>query len=280
MAINHFVPTVWSETLYRELNKEYVGVQNCNREFEGDIKNCGDTVNICGIGEINVFAYNKNSDISTLQTLDSTQTQLTIDQINGFNFQIDDVDKAQQTPKVMQNAMHQAALNLANRADEYVFGLYTTVDEEHTITETALSADNILDTLLEARKRMMLQNVSASEEVVLEVSPEVATLILKAKIATASSDDALENGCIGNVLGFRVYSSNNVKKVKGAGTDSVAHKCFVRTKRAIAFAEQLNEVEAYRPEKRFADAIKGLHLFGAKVVYKNELLLLDLTLAA
>ena len=57
------------------------------------------------------------------------------------------------------------------------------------------------------------------------------------------------------------------------------HKCFVRTKRSIAYAEQLSEIDAYRPELRFADAVKGLHLYGAKLVYTDELILLNLTIA-
>ena len=50
----------------------------------------------------------------------------------------------------------------------------------------------------------------------------------------------------------------------------------MRTKRAIAFAEQLSEIEAYRPEKRFADAVKGLHLYGVKVVYPEEMVVVEL----
>lgn len=276
MALTHFIPTVWSETLYQALDREYVAVQNCNREFEGDIRRCGDTVNICGIGAIDVFAYTKNSDISNLQTLSSTQTKLTVDQVNAFNFQIDDVDHAQQNPKVMQHAMRQAASALANRADEYIFGLYAHVEKENVLMAT-VNEDNILDTLIDVRKRMMLANVGATTEVVLEVTPEVAAVILKAKIATSSSDEALENGYIGNVVGFRVYVSNNI--VRETVNGATVSNCFARTKRAIAYAEQLNEVEAYRPEKRFADAIKGLHLFGAKIVYPAELLVVQLSTA-
>ena len=58
------------------------------------------------------------------------------------------------------------------------------------------------------------------------------------------------------------------------------HKCFLRTKRAIAFAEQLSEIDAYRPEKRFADAVKGLHLYGAAVIYPEEAILLDMGIEA
>ena len=59
--------------------------------------------------------------------------------------------------------------------------------------------------------------------------------------------------------------------------DGNAHKCIARTGRAIAFAEQLSEINAYRPEKRFADAVKGLHLYGAKVVYPNEMVTIAVT---
>ena len=86
-----------------------------------------------------------------------------------------------------------------------------------------------------------------------------------------SNEEELDKGCIGKFLGFRIYVSNNIVNAQNC------HKCFARTKRAIAFAEQINEVEAYRPEKRFADAVKGLHLYGAKVVYPDEILVLDIS---
>ena len=63
MAITNFIPTVWSETLYKELDKHYVAVANCNRDFEGEIKNKGSVVKICGVGEINVRDYTKNTDM-------------------------------------------------------------------------------------------------------------------------------------------------------------------------------------------------------------------------
>jgi hypothetical protein len=99
-------------------------------------------------------------------------------------------------------------------------------------------------------------------------------MILKAKVnLSAETRDVLEAGCIGAICGCKIYVSNNIV------VDSSHHKCLVRTTRAIAFAEQLSEIEAYRPEQRFADAVKGLHLYGAKVVYPNEMVCLDLALA-
>ena len=60
MAITNFIPTIWSETLYSELNKNFIAVNHCNRDFEGDIKTKGNTVKICGVGDISVFDYTRS----------------------------------------------------------------------------------------------------------------------------------------------------------------------------------------------------------------------------
>jgi len=278
MAINDFVSTVWSETLLRSLDREYIGVRNCSRDFEGDIKNQGDTVKICGITGVNTFEYTKNTDFAnTLQTLTSTAQTLSISQAMAFNFQIDDVDRAQQNPKLMQHAMSEAASALADAADKYVYGLYAGVASRQKISMDDVTTYKIPDLLLAAREKLMSVNVPAEAELSLEVPPIVATRILKSRMLSGDNSEALTTGCIGSYLGFKVYVSNNVQSVDEDGV--IRHKCFARTGRAITFAEQLNNVEAYRPENRFADAVKGLHLYGAKIVYSGELVLLDISLA-
>lgn len=279
MAINNFIPTVWSETLYRELDKEYVGVRHCNRDFEGDIRAKGDTVKICGVGDVSVFDYTKNTDMSAPETLSDSVRTLVIDRAKAFNFQIDDIDRAQQSPKIMSEAMRKAAAALADSADSYIYSLYTGISADNTVTKTGFTYSDVLDTLIEARKRLLANNVSGGTETVLEVSPDVAALILKAKILESDANiESLECGYIGSFIGFKIYVSNNVAKVAGTGGANY-FKCFARTKRAISFAEQLSEINAYRPEKRFADAVKGLHLYGAKIVYPKEILLLNINVA-
>lgn len=274
MALTNFIPTVWSESLYSELDKKYIAVKNCNRDFEGDIRAKGNTVKICGVGDISVFDYTRNTDMSSPETLSDSVRTLTIDQAKGFNFQIDDVDQAQQTPKVMQEAMRKAASALANAADNYVFSLYESAEEGNVIENGEATKDNIIDTIISARTKLFANNVYDADDIVIEVTPEVAELILKAKISLSTDNgEALDTGCIGSVCGTKIYVSNNVKKVDGH------HKCLARTKRAIAFAQQLSEIDAYRPEKRFADAVKGLHLYGAKIVYPSELFVLDVAIA-
>ena len=88
-----------------------------------------------------------------------------------------------------------------------------------------------------------------------------------------TSDSALNNGFLGSIAGCKICVSNNVGYVDGV------HKCIMRTKRAVAFAEQISEVHAYRPESRFADAVKGLHLYGASIIYPQEYILMNCVIA-
>lgn len=275
MAISNFISTVWSESLLSALDQKYIAVANCNREYEGDIKNRGDRVKICGVGDVTVFNYTKNADFaSSAETLSDFSKTLIIDQAKAFNFQIDDVDRAQSNPKLMNEAMKKAAAALASTADSYIYSLYNGAGS--TVTNNAASASNILDTIIDARTRLLENNVTDPGDIVVEVSPAVASLIFKGKLAYVG-DEILDSGCIGSVAGCHVYVSNNIASEDASG--KTVYKCLARSKRAVAFAEQLSEIDAYRPEKRFADAVKGLHLYGAKVVYPSEMVLLDITVA-
>ena len=269
MAIINFISTVWSENLCKQLDQKYIGVLNCNREFEGDIKNQGSVVKICGLNNVTVSDYTKNTDMSVPETLSDNVSSLRIDQAKYFNFQIDDVDRAQSNPKLMDEAMRVAAAALANAADAYVYSLYEETDIE--LSDDAATGERIVEHIINLKTQMMKVNVTNSDDIVLEISPDIAAILLKAKIDLGTDNtEAFENGLLGKIAGCKIYVSNNIMLEDGF------YKCFFRTKRAIAFAEQISEVEAYRPEKRFADAVKGLHLYGAKIVYPDEFMVLSL----
>ena len=276
MAISNFIPTIWSENLYTQLDKQYIAAANCNREFEGDIKGKGSIVKICGVGSVNVRTYTKDTDMSEAQQLSDTAKEFSIDRAKYFNFQIDDVDRAQCSPKLMSAAMKNAASALANEADEYIFGLYE--KSGSTVSAKNSTPDNIIGYVIDAITKLRMENVSDPNDIVIEISPAVAALILKAKInLAADGGETLETGCIGRIAGCKVFVSNNITNLATMETGD-NYCCFVRTKRAIAFAEQLSEIEAYRPEKRFSDAVKGLHLYGAEVIYPKEFIILNVNI--
>ena len=275
MAISNFIPTIWSETLFNELSKNFIAVDHCNRDFEGEIKGKGSTVNICGVGPVSVRDYTKNTDLTTPEEIDDNLTTLTIEKARFFNFLIDDVDKAQSSPKLMEGAMVRAAEAMANDADRYVFSLY---DQANT-TITCDVDSSLYDAIISAREALYENNVGDNTEVFLEVHPKVASKILREKLAMpGANDDSLTTGYLGSIFGCKIYVSNNIYSTDES--DKTSYHCFLRTKRAITFADQISEVEAYRPEKRFADGVKGLHLYGAKVIYPKEMVCLDVKVSS
>ena len=169
----------------------------------------------------------------------------------------------------MDAAMKVAAAGLSREADRAVFQLYR--DHSNILSLDNAGSYNIINFLIDARQSLYEAGVFDQNEVVLEVSPAVASILYKAELDKLSSNnDLMEHGCIGSIAGCKVFVSNNI------ALEDNHHMCFMRTKRAIAFAEQISEVEAYRPERRFADALKGLHLFGTAVVYPEELVVLSI----
>lgn len=268
MAISNFIPSIWSETLHTELNKNFIAVNHCNRDFEGEIKSKGSVVNICGIGDINIDDYTANTDMTNPQELEDSITKLEINRAKFFNFQIDDVNKAQASPKLMEAAMQKAAEAISNEADKYVLSLYT--EAGSTVEHTIVYSVSLFDSILRAREILYENNITDNTELFLEVSPRVASQILTEKqIMAPFNQDVVENGYLGSIYGCKIFVSNNIVVTNNGENDF--HQCILRTRRAITFADQLSEVEAYRPEKRFADAVKGLHLYGAKVVYPKEM---------
>lgn len=273
MSLNHFIPTIWSENLLQSLNQNYVGVANCIRDYEGEIKEKGSSVKFCGVTGLSIKDYADNEDMEGPQELNAYYSELIINQAKYFNFQIDDVDRAQASPRMMDSAIRVAANELAKQADKYVFSVATSGTNEvqfENVTES-----NVLDGVMRARQFLYTKGVMDNTEVVLEVSPYIASLLYKAKLSLCTNNhEILENGCIGKIAGCKVFVSNHLPD--GRIYESDYYDCVMRTKRAVAFAEQLSEIVAYRPEKRFADAVKGLHLYGAKILYPNELVRLRL----
>jgi len=295
MALTNFIPTIWSETLFRELEKNYVAVKLCNRDYEGDIKAYGDTVKITGMGQVSVYDYTRNTDIEAPETLDDTTRTLVINAMKYFNFVIDDVDKAQANVKLMQEAMKNAADALADAADQYIYGLTHT--DMVTVPAEAVTSATVTAMVSGLRRRMLANNVKNSTPMYLEIPPEVEEKLILAKVLTDTDNSkALSQGYLGKFMGFEIYVTNNLPRVEigdvltpavGEPEDedyvppvlatTEIYTCYARTKRAISFAEQINDTEAYRPELRFGDAVKGLHVYGGKIIYPKEILKLSVT---
>jgi N4-gp56 family major capsid protein len=278
MTLNNFIPQVWSSRLLSNLNKSHVFGQSgvVNRDYEGEISAAGDTVKINSIGRVTVFDYTKNTDMTAAETLTDAQRTLTIDQAKAFNFQIDDVDKAQQKPKVMDEAMREAAYALADTLDVFLAGKYADAAAANIVglgddtTPIAVNSANAYDQLVLMDQRLDEANVRKDGRWCIVPPWFHAKLQLDNRFinAAASADggSTLRNGQVGRASGFDIYESNNVFNTAGA-----KYKIMAGTDQAISLAEQIASVEAYRPQLRFGDAVKGLHLYGAKTVRPEAL---------
>lgn len=273
MAITNFIPTIWSEHFVDELAHKRIGVNNCNRVYEGEIREKGSTVKVCGLLPVTISDYKKNTDIEAPSLLNEFHNDLVINQAKYFNFMIDDIDRVQADSKLLNLAISNATSALAREADKYVYTLYEKADQTFQLRNP--SPEQILDLIIESRAIFQFNGVTDLNDVIIEVSPTIANRLLKAKLSYGiDTSETMENGCIGRICGSKVFVSPDITLLVDGCYE--CSQCIMRTKRAIAFAEQFSEIEAYRPESRFADAVKGLYLFGAAAVVPTEMVTLDI----
>jgi hypothetical protein len=275
VSIDNFIPEVWSARLIRNLERAHVYGQEgvVTREYEGEIRDAGDTVRIMSIGPVTINNYTKNSDIAAPQELQDAQAILQVTQSKYFNFQVDDVDQAQIRVDVMDEAMRRAAYGLSNVADSFIASQYVDIPSTSSL---GTDASPITPTATTAYELLVDLSVKLTEN---DVPMEGRWIVVPAWFtglmakdnrfvsgATPMSESNIRNGIAGTVAGFTLIQSNNVPTVGGT-----KYKLVAGVPGGIAYVEQIRKTEAYRPERRFADAVKGLHLYGAKVV-RPELL--------
>ena len=269
MALTNSQVTVFARELQSSLKKALVfaGPQAVNRNYEGEIRQTGDSVRIRSISRPTIAAYTKNVTTITPETLTDAERTLLIDQANYFAFEIDDVDMAQvqNGGGLMSEAALESAYGLADVADLYVADLYTGAAAANKITTTAITTAALAVTGL-INLKVKLDNANVPNQGRYVIVPSwYHGLLLQSNnfisVSDSGTSEALRNGNVGRAFGFDIFVSNNVTVV--TGDDYLVSAGYTG---AITFASQINKVESYRPEDAFSDALKGLNLFGAKLV--------------
>lgn len=354
MAITKYIPEVWAANLIANLDKNlvYNGEGVSNRDYEGDISAFGDTVHITEFGNPTIAPYTKNTNLGDPEALTDEEQLLVIDQQNSFNFQVDDIDKAQvrNNGAVMKDATQRASYGLRDAADIYAATqMAAAAGKGLGVIDASSTATNVYDSVL-VPASVALDEANVPEELRWIVLPPAVygKLQLDGRFIkqNESGTSALHNGRVGDAAGFRIYKSNNaplaashaiadvvttsgnkiltsasggfrqsdigsaitgtgigasavILTVNAAGTSATvdvnstasatvtgtvaagANKLVIAgSSIAHSFAQQIINVEAYRPEKRFADALKGLHVFGTKVVRPEALVVAGVKTAA
>ena len=267
MAVTHFIPTIWSKAILDDLEAKAILTDHCHKRYEGDVKRAG-SVKILGVGEPTLGDYNK-TDISIEALADKSQTLL-IDQAKYFAFYVDDVDEAQSVPGLPEEFRRKAVHKLHIARETYVANLIksgTNTTEVAALTPEAM-AEGIDNAIVELRER------DFDEEGVIELTPKAYNLFKKSLIKISTDNpEYIKKGLVGMYDGFKVYLSNCLAK------DGSFAYCCVRGEKAIAFAGQLEKVTAQPAEKRFADIVKGLDVYGAKVIDDNRIQVIKVPVA-
>lgn len=291
MSLNLFIPQIWSARMLNALRASLVYGQMgvINRDYQGEIANVGDTVRIHTLGDPTIFDYVKNTDMPTPETLTDAELSLLIDQAKGFNLQVDDIDEIQQNPKVMNQAMVNAAYRLSSLTDQYIASVAVAgADTDNAIGDDTTPIlptsepgdDGAYEQLVDLNTKLNEANVPREGRWVI-VPPWFEGRLAKddrfihAEEVSIMMGNPLVNGAIGRAAGFAVMVSNNVPTVAGADPgDTPRSKIVAGHGMGLTFADQISKIEAFRPERRFADAVKGLHLYGAKVIRPEALAVL------
>lgn len=267
MSYTNFKPVIWSRFIQTELEKKCKLVEDCNRQFEGEAR-LGGRVKIMSAFAPEIFDYDGTAGMNTPQILDGTSIFLDVDQAKAFNFMIDDLDRLQATPELMPVMMEEASRKMAAARDSFVASIAreASLTTKSTKVATPAEAKALVD---EALLKLRENDVDVADNVSITVSPFFYQLFRDAltEIKT-NNDELIAKGVVGMYDCARVILSNNLYN---DGTDDYM---MVRTNKAIAFASAIDETEAYRPEKYFSDAIKGLNVYGGKLVRPKELVVI------
>ena len=271
-----FIPTVWAARLLVALEKALVYGQTnvCNRDYEGEIRKAGNTVKIGSVSDVTIGDYVKDTDIEDPESLTDAAQTLTIDQQKYFNFYVDSVDRAQQNVNILDEAMRRSAWGLRAAADTFLAtAMDTAILTENRIGSTGTpkvpTKDDAYEYLVDLGVLLDESDTPIDGRFVI-VPAWFHGLLLKddrfIKAGTRRSDSALANGEVGEAAGFTILKSNNVPNTSGA-----KYKILAGHSIATAYVEQIVDLQNYKPEKRFGDAVKGLHVYGAKVVRPSAL---------
>lgn len=274
MAISNFIPEIWSARLLESLKKDLVfgGPNVINHDYEGEIANVGDTVHILSVGRPTVNDYVANSTVIAPEELTDADQTLIINRSKYFAFKIDDVDARQAKPGIMNQAMDESSYALRDVADQWIAGMYTGVAPANILTPitTLVSAPtDAYVALVNLDTRLDQANVPKNGRFAVVPPAFYGALQLDPRFTSylnSGTTDTLLNGVVGKASGFEISESNNCPDL-GAGVKVV----IAGHSRAWSFAQQINKTVAYRPEASFSDAIKGLHLYGSKLVVPQAL---------
>lgn len=278
-----FIPEVVAAGIEKRLDAEWKLVALCNRKYEGDIKNQGDTVKIRTVGRITAHELARSevrTQIADAEELTGDMLTLPINQIAYTNTKVDSIDELATDVSLMDATTKEMAIALAQYHDTYVANLVKGLTDEKYVLKNGTSnwsvtKSNAVDFVMAGVTALREANVPESSPLALVISPKVYAELVKAGIVDKTDNTAIyTNGFMGKVLGVDLVMSNNL-----ATDEAGVTYAFIAVKdKAIAFAQQISKVIHYRDDSKELDAdfIKSYSLFGAKILFPDYMRVLPI----
>lgn len=291
MSVDAFIPTLWSEKFQHALDKAHVFANVVNRDYEGEIKNYGDTIRINTVGPVTIADYTKNVFNLTPEILQGTGQAMSIDQAKYFYFALDDVDKAQVKGSVMEQAMNRSSYGMKDVTDSYLATVIAagvppgnivdsgTADSSTTnpiLMGTGAGDVDAYELLVAMSTQMNRSNVPGGDRWIVVDPGFVGLLLIDPRFtsfATSASHDVIKQGSSAGGVGgnlnstLQMLTGLDVRVSNNVPLSGSVYTLLGGYKGAVSYAEQIAEgqPEAFRLQTGFADAVRGLHLYGAKV---------------
>lgn len=265
---SNFQQTVWSASILRSLEKITSLRNHCNFQYQKDTKNAKE-VKILSVNRPTIRKYVPGTAL-VRQTFEDSAVLLKLDQYYYFNFEVEDIVKAQSVPGLMEALTDEAARGLAEQGDLYVGEIVMAAADGGTVSvsgsEIALTTSNAISSVEEGFAALYGNDCKVTDTYYLEVAPKVFTTYRQQLTELSTNNpEILKKGAVGKINNAYVCIENCL------ASSSTAWYNILRTDKAVAFAEQIDKVEKYRPEDAFTDAVKGLYVFGAQIVRPREI---------
>jgi hypothetical protein len=286
----NFIPEIWSGKLIENFYDSTVLAAISNTDYEGEIRNQGDTVNIRTQPNITIREYVKGQNL-VVENPDAPKLQLVIDKGEYFSCVEDDVDRVQSDIKLMDMWSKDASEQMKIKIDQRVltdmlpgigalnkgatagqqsaaFNLGTNASPLTVTKDGAGGTTSVVDLIVDMGTVLDEANVPESDRF-LVIPARMAGLIKKSELKDASlsgdSTSPVRNGRLGMIDRFTLYVSHNLNVSSGKTSLVAGHKM------GFTFASQMTEMETIRAQSTFGNIIRGLQVYGYKVVKPEAL---------
>jgi hypothetical protein len=265
----NFIPEVFSKLLQAKFYKKSVLPAISNTDYEGEISGQGEKVVIRTVPAVTINDY---AGTITTQELTTAKVEMLIDKAKYYSFKVDDVLAAQADIDLLDKASSDASEGMRIAVETDV--LSSSVTGATTIgSQTTVTASNILTSILDMSTTLDTLNIPEEGRYIV-LSPEFVSLLKQSELRqaylTGDSTSPLRNGKVGTVDRFTVYQSNMLY-TPSSGTDSGYTHVLAGHPKALSFASQFTNTETVRMESTFGDQVRGLKVYGSKVVTPDAL---------